>query len=172
MCQAHPDHHEKWTNWGRMADVDYTNTTIPAAGSFVVLGGRDLKIRPIYARRCGRFRALKNSGFDLVPSTASMGRTPKGCQEFQKKKGLKWTVSSAQAAKALLGCWVDGGNNHGPTAGFDELGGCWSHRPHGGEDVTDVQYRWRTHNFSPGPSTAYTARKPKAPSKGSSGKRS
>jgi len=152
---------KKWTNWGKMADVDYSNTTIPKqpdpSSCWV---GRYLKIKAPYMRGGDVEQvqtALKNSGFDPGAIDGIYGPyTERAVKAFQKKKGLKVDgIVGPETAKALLGCWVeDGGGTPvmDPPLDSFELGRLLKvTSPYmRGEDVTDVQYALAYHNFSPG----------------------
>jgi peptidoglycan hydrolase-like protein with peptidoglycan-binding domain len=159
-----PASNKKWTNWGKMADVDYTNTTTPKQPdpSSCWLG-RYLKIKAPYMR--GEDveqvqQALKSSGFDPGAIDGIYGPyTERAVKAFQAKKGLVVDgIVGPDTTKTLLGCWVTDHNGKPCCPSTEtqldsfELGRLLKvASPYmRGDDVTDVQYALAYNNFSPG----------------------
>ncbi len=161
-----PASNKKWTNWGMMADVDYTNATAPSQPDAPSCWlGRTLKVTGPYMRG-GNVEevqlALQNAGFDPGPIDGIYGPyTERAVKAFQAQKGLVVDgIVGEKTTKALLGVWVtdvDGKPrcpltepqiNSFELARLLKLTSPYMR----GDDVRDVQDALALNNFSPGPS--------------------
>ncbi len=159
-----PATNKKWTNWGKMADVDYSNTNTPAEPNPPEGWlGRNLKITAPYMRGddvAQAQMALKNQGYDPRTIDGIYGPyTERAVKQFQKAKNLVVDgIVGEKTAGALFEKWVtDNNGNPVPPWLENPLGSFQLGRllkltsPYmAGEDVRDVQDALAFNNFSPG----------------------
>jgi peptidoglycan hydrolase-like protein with peptidoglycan-binding domain len=161
-----PASNKKWTNWGKMADVDYSNTSIPpepdAPSAWL---GRYLKLTAPYLNGDDVAQvqlALKDKGFDPGTIDGVFGPyTERAVKAFQKAKNLEVDgIVGEKTTAALFADWVtDSEGNPVPPWIENQLSAFQLGRvlklktPYmTGDDVADVQDALALNNFSPGPS--------------------
>ena len=159
-----PASNKKWTNWGRMADVDYTNAAAPSEPDAPSCWlGRNLKVTGPYMRGDDVEQiqlALKSKGFDPGAIDGIYGPyTERAVKAFQAQKGLMVDgIVGENTTKALLGIWVTDCDGK-PCCPWKEtqLSSFELERllklttPYmRGDDVRDVQDALALNNFSPG----------------------
>ncbi len=161
-----PATNKKWTNWGKMADVDYSVTNNPNEPEAPTLWlGRLLKLTGPYLNGDDVAQvqiALTLKGYDPGTIDGVYGPyTQRAVKEFQKASGLVVDgIVGEKTAAALFGDWVTDSSGFPvyPVADNQlssfELGRDLKlATPYmSGEDVRDVQDALALNNFSPGES--------------------
>jgi peptidoglycan hydrolase-like protein with peptidoglycan-binding domain len=162
-----PATNKRWTNWGRLADVDYEGAFTPPdePGTPSCWVGRYLQITHPYTK--GEDvedvqQALAQQGFDPGPIDGYYGPlTEAAVRSFQQSKGLAVDgIVGPNTTKALLGSWVtDCDGKPSPPGWESPLGTFELNRlltltsPFmRGDDVRDVQDALKEASFSPGES--------------------
>lgn len=155
-----PASNKRWTNWGRMADVDYENTSTPPndTDNDSLLLCRYLKLTSPYIK--GEDvkdvqKALVNKGFSLGAIDGVYGpNTEAAVKSFQQSKGLAVDgIVGPNTVAAMQGSWSADceGNQDAPLGAFklDRLLKLTSPYTRG-DDVGDVQDALLQASFSPG----------------------
>ncbi len=150
---------KRWTNWGRLADVDYTNAVptpdVPDSADFWV--GRYLKVTKPYMK--GEDvedvqQALAKYGFSPGSIDGIYGlRTETAVKSFQKSKGIGADgIVGPKTVEALHGAWgID--PNENPLGSFRVGRLLKLTSPYmRGDDVRDIQDALQLVSFSPGQS--------------------
>ena len=161
-----PATNKKWTNWGKMADVDYAVTDTPETETPCSCWlGRYLKVTDPYMRGDDVLQvqtALAQRGFDPGTLDGIYGpRTEAAVKNFQAASGLKVDgIVGENTTEALHGTWVTDCNGK-PCCPANEVQLCSFEvarllkvtTPYmRGDDVSDVQDALVIYGFSPGPS--------------------
>lgn len=161
-----PATNKRWTNWGKMADVDYTDATAPAEPEAPTCWlGRNLKLTAPYMRGDDVAQvqfALRSKDYSPGPIDGIYGPyTERAVKAFQTKNGLEVDgIVGVKTATALFGEWVTDSDGK-PVCPWSEiqlnafeLGRLLKlASPYmRGDDVSDVQDALALNNFSPGPS--------------------
>ncbi len=150
---------KRWTNWGRLADVDYMNTLptpdVPDSPDFWL--GRYLKVTKPYMQ--GEDvedvqRALAKFGFSPGAFDGIYGlKTEAAVKGFQKRSGLDADgIVGPKTVEALKGAWGTDINEN-PLGSFEVDRLLKLTSPYmRGDDVRDVQDALQIVSFSPGQS--------------------
>jgi peptidoglycan hydrolase-like protein with peptidoglycan-binding domain len=161
-----PATNKKWTNWGRMADVDYSNPSTPSEPDPPSAWlGRYLRLAAPYLNGDDVAQvqmALRDKGYDPGTIDGIYGPyTERAVKAFQTANKLEVDgIVGEETTAALFADWVtDPEGNPVPPWTENQLSAFRLGRllklasPYmSGDDVTDVQDALALNNFSPGPS--------------------
>ncbi len=158
---------KKWTNWGKLADVDYENIVVPpkVPEDACCWLGRYLKITKPYMSGVDVEEvqmALASLGFSSGEIDGYYGpKTEAAVKSLQQSKGLIVDgIVGPDTMKALHGCWVTDcygkpfcPSNEFPLGSFEVDRLLKLTSPYmRGDDVRDVQDALQIVSFSPGQS--------------------
>lgn len=156
---------KRWTNWGKLADVDYEESTTPPVGDTPAFWlGRYLKLTQPNMQGddvADVQQALARQGFSPGTIDGKYGqKTDAAVKNAQKSKGLSADgVVGPDTTKALNGVWMTDSNGQNSPNTDNPLGTFAVKRlikltsPYmRGDDVRDVQEALQIVSFSPGES--------------------